>query len=103
MILKCSSLAAKWEQLSGFLGLSFKEIARIKADHPKDVMGCWNEALRQWIMEEYNTELFGKPSWRTLLERVAIIDKRLFKKLAAEHQIQLPGNSNVAAFEGNAI
>ena len=32
MIIQCSSLAAKWELLSGYLGLPMKTIDRIKAN-----------------------------------------------------------------------
>ena len=86
VIIKCNSLAAKWEQLSGYLGLSIGMIESIKADHHGDCAGCWNEALKQWIKQNYKTEIFGKPSWQTLLRSVALVDKLLFKKLAKEHQ-----------------
>ena len=82
---ECSSLAAKWEQLSGFLGLRPSLIASIKGNHPNDNVGCWNDALLQWIMQKYNTVKFGKPSWKTLLKAISKVDKLEFKKLAAEH------------------
>ena len=86
VIIKCSSLAAKWEQLSGYLGLSIGMIDSIKADHHGDCAGCWNEALKQWIKQNYKTEVFGKPSWKVLLRAIALVDKLLFKKLEKEHQ-----------------
>ena len=86
MIMECRSLAAKWEQLSGYIGLSFDLIDSIKGNHPSNNSGCWNEALKQWIKQNYETEKFGKPSWRTLLKAVALVDKRLFKKSAADYQ-----------------
>ena len=86
MIMECRSLAANWEQLSGYIGLSFDLIDSIKGNHPSNNSGCWNEALKQWIKQNYETENVGKPSWRTLLKAVALVDKRLFKKLAADHQ-----------------
>ena len=86
VIEECSSLAAKWEQLSGFLGLSFSNIDNIKLNHPGDNEGCWSEALKQWIMQNYNTKMFGVPSWRSLVTAVAKVDKRKSKELAAFHE-----------------
>ena len=62
MIDECSSLAAKWEQLSGYLGLPPSLIARIKGNHPNDNIGCWNDALLQWIMQNYKTKRYDVPS-----------------------------------------
>ena len=87
MIDECSSLAAKWEQLSGFLGLRISVIDTIKQNHPGDIIGCWNEALKQWIKQNYNTLKFGVPSWRSLLTAVTKVEKLKFKKLAADHQL----------------
>ena len=86
VIKECSSLAAKWEHLSGYLGLSIRTIDTIKGNSPNDKAGCWNEALKQWILQNYRTAKFGYPSWRTLLEAIARIDKLLFKKLADKHR-----------------
>ena len=83
---ECSSLAAKWEQLSGFLGLKISLIRTIKQNHPGDNIGCWNEALEYWIQQDYNTGKFGLPSWKSLLTAVAKVEKLQCKKLAADHQ-----------------
>ena len=83
---ECSSLNAKWENISGFLGLRPSLIASIKGNHPNDSSGCWNEALLKWITQNYNTEKFGKPSWRTLLGAIAKVDKLEFRQLAVDHQ-----------------
>ena len=85
IIKECSSLAADWEHLSGFLGLTISRIAVIKATPPFTSVGWWNEALKQWIQQNYNTGRYGLPSWRTLLEGVARINMSLFKELAAKH------------------
>ena len=87
MIDECSSLAAKWEQLSGFLGLKISLIKTIKQNHPGDNIGCWNDALEHWIKQNYNTKKFAQPSWRTLLKAIAKVDRLLFNKLAAEHKM----------------
>ena len=84
--MECVSLAANWESVSGYLGLSFSLIDDIKGSFPSNLAGCWNEALKNWIKQNYKTEKFGLPSWRTLLKAVAQVDKCLFKKLADTHQ-----------------
>ena len=86
VITECSSLAAHWEQLSGYLGLSFELIDKIKGDHPTSNTGCWNEALKQWIKQNYKTQRFEAPSWKSLLKAIAKVDKLHFKKLVVEHQ-----------------
>ena len=74
-----------WEKVSGYLGLSFELIETIKRDNPRDSAGCWNEALKEWIKQNYDTKKFGRPSWRSLLKAVAEVDNLLFEKLAAKH------------------
>ena len=86
VIKECSSLAAKWEQLSGYLGLSIGTIDAIRENFPNNVAGCLNEAFKHWIKQNYRTAKYGYPSWRMLLEAIARIDKLLFKRLADKHQ-----------------
>ena len=83
MVIECKSLAAKWEQLSIYLGLSCDVIDNIKGSG--DNYHCWSEALKHWIRQNYNTETFGKPTWRSLLRAVAEVDKLLFERLAEKH------------------
>ena len=82
---ECSSLAAKWEHLSGLLGLRPSLIASIRGNHPYDNTGCWNDALLQWITQQYNTIKFGKPSWKNLLKAVSKVDNSLSQKLSVKH------------------
>ena len=82
---ECGSLAAKWEQLSICLGLAKDNIDRIREDHPRDSAGCWSEALSQWIKQNYSTQRFGLPSWRSLILAVSMVDRRLCKELANKH------------------
>ena len=87
MVRECRQLSAKWQQLSAFLGLAKADIDRIKEDHPNNSNSCWNEALDEWIKQNYSTDKFGLPSWRTLVTAVSMVDKRLFKELAFKYQI----------------
>ena len=86
VIKECGSLAANWGDIGAFLGLSIGTIDTIR-ESPRihSAVGYFNEVLKQWIKQNYKTGRYGLPSWRTLLEGVARVDKLLFKKLAAEH------------------
>ena len=86
VVKECSSLSAKWEDLSIYLGLSANTIGTIKRDNPGNTRGCWNQALLEWIKQSYNTSEHGEPSWRTLLRAVAEEDRLSFKKLSQKHQ-----------------
>ena len=86
LIDECSSLCSRWDRISGFLGLRPSLIASIRRNNPNDNAGCWNDALLEWISQNYNTEKFGDPSWKTFLTAVAKVDKLQCKKLAANHQ-----------------
>ena len=88
IIIACIPLAAKWKQLSGCMGLSYKTIKQIEKDNPGDSDNSWNEALMQWILRDYNTQKHGLPSWRTLLKTISRVDQPLFEKLAKEHQVK---------------
>ena len=89
MVSECSSLAAKWELLSAYLGIRVSTIAVIKQNHPGDTSACWSEALQQWISQNYNTGRFGVPSWRNILKAISKVDKLLFKRMAVQHQGRL--------------
>ena len=80
VIKECSSLAAKWDQLSAFIGLSMRLIEETEKNHPNDKSGCWNDALKHWIRQDYKTDKFGLPSWRTLLDDVATVDKLYYSR-----------------------
>ena len=86
VVIECSSLAAEWEQLSAYLGLPANVIDIIKRDNSNKSLACWNEALKQWIMQKYSTEKFGNPSWRSLLGAIAKLDKLMFNKLVEKYQ-----------------
>lgn len=82
MIDECSLLASKWEHLGGLLGLPISTIDGIKKNYSGNSSDLWNETLKQWIKQNYKTEKFGAPSWRTLLKAVAKVDRL---QLAADH------------------
>ena len=92
-------MSAKWEIVGGFLGLSISVIDNIKATPPVTTVGCWHEALKNWIKQNYNTGKHALPSWRSLLAAVARVDRLLFKKLAAAH----PGEERYKKYKSDAV
>ena len=54
---ECSPLASKWKQLSAFLGLKLSLIDRTRNNFAGDSLGCWSEALKEWIRLNYTTEI----------------------------------------------
>ena len=70
------------------LVLAFQKmnIDSIKDVNPKDNSGCLDDAMDHWIKQNYDTEKFGLPSWRTLVAAVAQVNKRLCKQLAIKYQ-----------------
>ena len=87
MIDECRLLAAEWEELSSYLGLSSSSINNIKKHrHRHPIVGCLNDALNHWINKNYDTQKFGLPSWRSLLKAVANLNMWMCMDLAAKHQ-----------------
>ena len=83
---ECSPLASKCQQLSAYLGLKLSIIDRIKSDFPSDSLGCWSEALKEWIKMNYDIQRYSKPSWKTLLKAIAKVDNSRCRRLATKHQ-----------------
>ena len=85
VVRECASLSAKWKQLSCNLGLPHKLIDTIKHDCGDDAEGCLGKALNDWICQNYNTDKFKLPSWKSLLCAIVDIDKLLFHRLSRKH------------------
>lgn len=85
VVMECKSLTAKWKKLSIYLGLPPDKIDTIKGDNHGDAESCWDQALLEWIRQGYDTNRYGKPSWRTLLRAIAKENKRLFEELSQKH------------------
>ena len=86
VVMETRTLASEWNPLAIYLGLSFELINSTIKVAGASSFQCWSEVLRQWILQNYNTNMFGKPSWRTLLRAVAQINKLQFKALADKHE-----------------
>ena len=46
-------------------------LARIEKERPNDMKSCLSEMVTEWLNQSYNTQRFGLPSWKMLVEAVA--------------------------------
>ena len=79
-------LSAKWKAFSVILGLKITALDTIQENYPRDVQGCFLEALREWLKLNYDYGKQGKPSWRKLAEaarRLGFCD--LFNIIVKKH------------------
>jgi len=61
---------AKWKAIGLGLRLQAGLLERIEVEHSSP-RGCMVGVLTRWLRGNYNTERFGWPSWRLLLNAVA--------------------------------
>ena len=64
-----NDVADKWKSVGGALGLPPSVLDKIEADHRHDCSRCLPEMVKEWL--NHNTERFGVPSWKMLVEAVA--------------------------------
>lgn len=83
---ECKKLSAHWHDIGAHLGLHPDDLERIKRDNRDNSKDCLKKALYEWIKQNYSITKYGLPSWKTLLEAVAEVDQRLFKKLAEKYK-----------------
>ena len=66
-----ADVAPKWGDVSLRLGLQKSRVETIETDHPGDSSACLREALTDWLRRNYDTQRFGVPLLRKLVEAVA--------------------------------
>ena len=82
-------LAAQWKEIGRALGLASHQIQEIEGNDTKN-SACLDRAIETWIGQNYNTDKFGLPSWRTLCKAVSqVADKKYFKELAEKHKCKI--------------
>ena len=64
-------MAHVWKSLGGALRLRKPILDRIEKERQNDVKTCLSEMVTEWLNQSYNTERFGLPSWKMLVEAVA--------------------------------
>ena len=79
-------LAAKWKEIGIALRLRGGELDKMD---PRNPDRCLSDVLESWLKRNYDTERFGLPTWRWLVEIVADPaggnDAALADKIARKH------------------
>ena len=65
-----NDVAHLWRSLGGALRLRPPDLTRIQKDQ-QDSCDCLSEMVTEWLNQSYNTQHFGLPSWKMLVEAVA--------------------------------
>ena len=83
-------LKASYYQLGIALCLSSRELDAIRKTFGQDVDQAFTEMLLAWLKHRYDSERFGPPTWRRLVEAVNSPaggnNHALAKKIANNHQ-----------------
>ena len=71
VVSELNDVAHLWRSLGGALRLRPPDLARIEKERPNDTKSCLSEMVTEWLNQSYNTQRFGLPSWKMLVEAVA--------------------------------
>ena len=88
---KCAivKVAARFYSLGCALGLSVSTLNKIRNDNPHDSEIALVQVINAWLAQQFDTERFGAPSWRRLVNALAEPaggnDHLLAKKIAEDH------------------
>ena len=70
VVSELNDVAHLWRSLGGALRLRPPDLTRIQKDQ-QDSRDCLSEMVTEWLNQSYNTQRFGLPSWKMLVEAVA--------------------------------
>ena len=59
---------AGWKAIGAGLRLSLGTLDEIETAHNHNPKDCLSDVLKHWLRRNYNTERFGEPTWRTVVE-----------------------------------
>ena len=81
--------AVHWKKIGRALGLAAHLLDEIEADCSTNSARL-DKMIEKWIGQNYNTDRFGMPSWRTLCKAVSgVADMKHFKELAENHKCKM--------------
>ena len=84
--MEVKKVAAKWKEFGTALGISGHKLEEIAGNHHHQAADCLSSVLQEWIGQNYNTQKFGMPSWRTLCKALSqISENKFFKDVARKH------------------
>ena len=76
-------VAGKWKEIGLFFGLAFHQLERMQGE---------SDMVEAWLKQSYDTEHFGKPSWKKLVSavgsRAGAGDVEAAKRIASRHRVE---------------
>ena len=89
VLCELDEVAHRWRQLGLALRLKPHTLSRIEKERQNDVRTFLLEVVTEWLNQSYNTERFGLPTWKMLVQAVAHPNggnnHALAQKIAAIH------------------
>lgn len=79
-----SSCNGKWKNIAMGLGLSPDQIDEVE-ENGRRASDRLQKVIQLWIEQNYNTQRYGLPSWRTLCKALKGCDGRVCKEVARKH------------------
>ena len=84
--MEVKKVAAKWRDIGAALGISGHKLEEIASNHHHQAADCLSSVLQDWIGQNYSTQKFGMPSWRTLCKAIQqVSDNKFFRDVARKH------------------
>ena len=80
-------LTAQWDDIGRKLGMHCYTLDAIARGNNSPGL-CLNQTIAQWLQLNYITDRYSRPSWRSLAEAVVGLNKRLFLKIASDHELK---------------
>ena len=70
------------------LGINPHKLDEISSDNSSKASDCLGDVLKEWIGQNYNTQKYGVPSWKTFCKALsnAVSDQKFVKNLAGNHR-----------------
>ena len=83
-------IAKDWKPLGQALRLRAADLDIIASKHPNDIQECLRDTLLAWLLQRYDVQRFGSPSWSSLSKaiesRAGANNPALAKRLTIKHR-----------------
>ena len=82
------TVAGDWQTVSRNLHVKADRIREFCSNHGHDSGRCLDSAVADWLSWNYNTEKYGKPTWKKVAQSVVNVKRKLFLAIASEHTVK---------------
>ena len=80
--------AGDWQTVSRYLHVKASRIREFCSNYGHDSGRCLDSAVADWLSWNYNTEKYGKPTWKKVAQSVVNVNRKLFLAIASEHSVE---------------